>query len=75
MLVTGTLSLCDNWGGDAVETTGPDEQKMLELPDDIKITLNSNSEVRFQKGSTHKSVLRGISHGHSKCKKNHDRNP
>ncbi|MBK8506899.1 MAG: FecR domain-containing protein [Saprospiraceae bacterium] len=59
MLVTGAISVWDNWGGDAIETTGPGEQKMLELPDGIKITLNPNSEVRFQKGATHKPVFQG----------------
>ena len=51
MLLTGFLALWDNWGGDVIEQTGPDQTKKLALPNEVTVTLLPESQLSFQKGS------------------------
>ncbi len=59
MIVTGGIALWDTWAGDLVENTGPGETRQIELPDHIRVRLDPESRIKFQKGSTHKIVLDG----------------
>ncbi len=59
MILTGGIALWDTWAGDLVESTGPGETRQIELPDQIRVRLDPDSRIKFQKGSTYKIVLDG----------------
>lgn len=59
MIFTGFIALWDNWGDDVVEETGLNETKRVALPDDVKIMLQPQSLLRFQKGAAHKILIQG----------------
>lgn len=59
MILTGGIALWDTWAGDLVENTGPGETRQIQLPDQIRVRLDPDSRIKFQKGSTHKIVLDG----------------
>lgn len=59
MILTGGIAFWDTWAGDLVESTGPGETRQIELPERIKVWLDPESRIKFQKGSTHKIVLEG----------------
>lgn len=50
MILTGWLGIVDVWYGDITEQTSVQEEKVLNLTEDLKVVLGENSKLTFHKG-------------------------